>query len=70
MIDNTYVHYDSEITAQENLDTFIIDIVPFVHNIANDVEDRPSETRLTLSCRGNQKSEWMYLEEGCKSQLN
>ena len=70
MIDNTYVHYDSEITAQENLDKFIIDIAPFVHNVANYVEDGPSETRLTLSGWDTQKSEWMYLEEGCKTQLN
>ena len=70
VIDNTYVHYDSEITAQQNLDKFIIDIAPFVHNVENYVEERPSETRLTLTGWDTQKSEWMYLEEGCKTQLN
>ena len=70
VIDNTYIHSDTEKSAQENLAAFIEEISPTLRNLENYVEESPSKTRLHLRGGEAERSEWIFMEVGCMNDLN
>ena len=70
IIDNAYVHSDTEKSDQGNLDAFVGELSPTMRNLSNYIEESPSKTRLHLGGGVAERSEWMFMEVGCMTALN